>query len=170
MLVTWHKIFITLLVCLSGLVEDIRMASKCSFLYTNAVSVQRFCSQKEGLPSCTMRSEQTKTFLREALTSRQLRVEIWLPEAGSSKKHPSKWKLAKAVCSNLQTHKVAETYIAGFPRKPNCSWRSFICKYWPSVSPSHYFVESNNDGQDTDYWCGICRHKRSSNRCRRVRW
>ncbi|KAF8508246.1 DNA mismatch repair protein [Hysterangium stoloniferum] len=50
---------------------------------------------KEGLPSCTMRTEQAKTFLREALTARQLRVQIWIPEAGSSKKHPSKWKLDK---------------------------------------------------------------------------
>ncbi|KAF8582578.1 DNA mismatch repair protein [Ramaria rubella] len=52
-------------------------------------------NQKEGLPSCTMRPEQAKTFLREALTARQLRVQIWVPEAGSSKKHPGKWKLDK---------------------------------------------------------------------------
>ncbi|KIJ24074.1 hypothetical protein M422DRAFT_39300 [Sphaerobolus stellatus SS14] len=52
-------------------------------------------NQKEGLPSCTMRTEQAKSFLREALTARQLRVQIWVPEAGSSKKNPSKWKLDK---------------------------------------------------------------------------
>jgi DNA mismatch repair protein MSH2 len=44
-----------------------------------------------------MRPEQAKTFLREALTARQLRVEIWAAEAGSSKKHPGKWKLDKQV-------------------------------------------------------------------------
>ncbi|KAF8531333.1 DNA mismatch repair protein MSH2 [Gautieria morchelliformis] len=52
-------------------------------------------NHKDGLPSCTMRLEQAKTFLREALTARQLRVQIWVAEAGSSKKHPGKWQLNK---------------------------------------------------------------------------
>jgi DNA mismatch repair protein MSH2 len=46
-----------------------------------------------------MRPEQAKTFLREALTVRQLRVQIWVSEAGSSKKHTGKWKLDKQVGS-----------------------------------------------------------------------
>lgn len=52
-------------------------------------------NRKEGLPSCTMRPEQAKTFLREALTARQLRIQIWIPEAGAPKKNPNKWKMDK---------------------------------------------------------------------------
>jgi DNA mismatch repair protein MSH2 len=49
-----------------------------------------------GLPSVTLRPTVATSFLREALTSRQLRVEIWIPEASHGKK-VSKFKLDKEV-------------------------------------------------------------------------
>jgi len=49
-----------------------------------------------GLPSVTLRPTVATSFLREALTSRQLRVEIWIPETGHGKK-VSKFKLDKEV-------------------------------------------------------------------------
>ena len=49
-----------------------------------------------GLPSVTLRPTVATSFLREALTSRQLKVEIWIPEAGHGKK-VSKFKLDKEV-------------------------------------------------------------------------
>ncbi|KAH9968223.1 DNA mismatch repair protein [Russula dissimulans] len=55
-----------------------------------------------GLPSVTLRPTVATSFLREALTSRQLKVEIWIPEAGHGKK-VSKFKLDKeASPGNLQ--------------------------------------------------------------------
>ncbi|KAF8480131.1 DNA mismatch repair protein [Russula ochroleuca] len=55
-----------------------------------------------GLPSVTLRPTVATSFLREALTSRQLRVEIWIPEAGHGKK-VSRFKLDKeASPGNLQ--------------------------------------------------------------------
>ncbi|KAI0058620.1 DNA mismatch repair protein [Artomyces pyxidatus] len=55
-----------------------------------------------GLPSVTLRPTVATSFLREALTVKQLKVEIWVPEAGSGKK-VSKFKLDKeASPGNLQ--------------------------------------------------------------------
>ena len=52
---------------------------------------------KNGLPTVHMNEGQAKSFLREALTARQLKVEIWVPEAGQSKK-ATKFKIDKEVC------------------------------------------------------------------------
>jgi DNA mismatch repair protein MSH2 len=49
-----------------------------------------------GLPSARLSEAQAKAFLRDALTGKQLRVEIWIPEKGQSKK-PSKFVLDKEV-------------------------------------------------------------------------
>ncbi|GJJ10537.1 hypothetical protein Clacol_004764 [Clathrus columnatus] len=42
-----------------------------------------------------MRLEQGKSFLREALTARQLRVQIWVSESGATKKNSHRWKISK---------------------------------------------------------------------------
>jgi DNA mismatch repair protein MSH2 len=39
-----------------------------------------------GLPSVVLRESQAKTFLRDVLTAKQLRVEIWVPAPGQGKK------------------------------------------------------------------------------------
>ncbi|KAH7916001.1 DNA mismatch repair protein [Hygrophoropsis aurantiaca] len=55
-----------------------------------------------GLPSVTLSLTLAHTFLREALTSKQLRVEIWVPAPGQSRK-ASKFVLQKeASPGNLQ--------------------------------------------------------------------
>lgn len=54
---------------------------------------------KDALPSCTLNMTAGKNFLREALTVKQLKVEIW--GGGSSKKHS--WKLEKQVSVLLYT-------------------------------------------------------------------
>ncbi|TFY78244.1 hypothetical protein EWM64_g5769 [Hericium alpestre] len=51
-------------------------------------------SRDKGLPSVTLRPMIAKTFLREALTIKQLKVEIWVPEGGQGKK-VTKFKLDK---------------------------------------------------------------------------
>jgi hypothetical protein len=50
-----------------------------------------------GLPSVTLSESVAMAFLRDALTSKQLKVEIWKPEAGQGKKS-SKFVLEKEVC------------------------------------------------------------------------
>lgn len=51
---------------------------------------------KDAIQSCTLNMTAAKNFLREALTSKQLKIEIW--GGGTSKKHS--WKLEKQVrCS-----------------------------------------------------------------------
>lgn len=62
-------------------------------------SVLRYLGQGgrlAGLPSVSMKASVAQTFLREALTTKQLRVEIWAPEPGQGKKS-SKFKLDKEV-------------------------------------------------------------------------
>jgi DNA mismatch repair protein MSH2 len=49
-----------------------------------------------GLPSVTLKASVAQTLLREALTAKQLRVEIWTPEPGQGKKC-SKFRLDKEV-------------------------------------------------------------------------
>jgi DNA mismatch repair protein MSH2 len=63
--------------------------------HTNSV-LKYLGSKSGGLPSVTLRPTVATSFLREALTSRQLKVEIWVPEAGHGKKI-SKFKLDKEV-------------------------------------------------------------------------
>jgi DNA mismatch repair protein MSH2 len=54
-------------------------------------------AQAKGLPSVTMSMAVAKSFLREALTAKQMRVEIWEGEGG--KKTGNRWVLAKQVWS-----------------------------------------------------------------------
>ncbi len=63
--------------------------------HTNSV-LKYLGSKTAGLPSVTLRPTVATSFLRDALTSRQLKVEIWVPEAGHGKK-VSKFKLDKEV-------------------------------------------------------------------------
>lgn len=50
----------------------------------------------KGLPSLTLSMALAKGFLRDALTSRQMRVEIW-ESAGGVQRNASKWQLGKEV-------------------------------------------------------------------------
>ncbi|OCH84761.1 hypothetical protein OBBRIDRAFT_839474 [Obba rivulosa] len=69
---------------------------------TNTVIKYLGAGGRFGLPSVTLSESQANAFLREALTSKQLKVEIWVPEAGQGKK-ATKFKLDKeASPGNLQ--------------------------------------------------------------------
>lgn len=52
-------------------------------------------STSNQLPSCTLSNAVAKTFLREALTTRQLRIEIYESDGGGTKSN--KWKLGKSA-------------------------------------------------------------------------
>ncbi|BGO94891.1 hypothetical protein NBRC10512_006153 [Rhodotorula toruloides] len=54
-------------------------------------------SDEDGLPSVTLSHAVAQAFLRDALTTKQLRVEIWEPESGGVGRGSTKWKLAKAA-------------------------------------------------------------------------
>lgn len=51
--------------------------------------------KNDALPYVNLSLAVAKNFLREALTAKQLRVEIWTPEGGSKK--ASKFQLSKKV-------------------------------------------------------------------------
>ena len=50
----------------------------------------------KGLASVTLKPTLAATFLRDALTSKQLRIEIWVPETAGRK--VSKFRIDKEVC------------------------------------------------------------------------
>jgi len=55
-------------------------------------------TKASGLPSVVLKTSVAQTLLREALTIRQLRIEIWAPDAGQGKK-AVKFHLDKEVLS-----------------------------------------------------------------------
>jgi DNA mismatch repair protein MSH2 len=73
-----------------------------------------------GLPSVALKISIAQAFLREALTSKQLRAEIWVPEPGQGKKY-SKFKLDKEVCRPLLFQPIIQTFVLGV------SWESSSC-------------------------------------------
>jgi DNA mismatch repair protein MSH2 len=65
--------------------------------HTNSVIKILGSAGKGGLPSVTLNPNSAKSFLRDALTVKQMRIEIWVSETGSGKKG-AKFKLDKEVC------------------------------------------------------------------------
>ncbi|KAF8310100.1 putative DNA mismatch repair protein MSH2 [Clavulina sp. PMI_390] len=67
-------------------------------------SVIKHMGRKDALlPYVTLSQVVAKNFLREALTAKQLRIEIWTPEPGAGNKKTSKFQLSKkASPGNLQ--------------------------------------------------------------------
>ncbi|GAA5992261.1 hypothetical protein JCM10908_001845 [Rhodotorula pacifica] len=51
----------------------------------------------DGLPSVVLSHAGAQAFLRDALTTKQLRVEIWEPEGGGVGRGSTKWTLAKSA-------------------------------------------------------------------------
>ncbi|GAA5875064.1 hypothetical protein JCM3774_003418 [Rhodotorula dairenensis] len=51
----------------------------------------------DGLPSVVLSQAVAQAFLRDALTTKQLRVEIWEPEGGGVGRGATKWALAKSA-------------------------------------------------------------------------
>ncbi|GMK54432.1 hypothetical protein CspeluHIS016_0110180 [Cutaneotrichosporon spelunceum] len=54
-------------------------------------------SNSRGLPSVTISMTLAKAFLRDCLTSKQMRVEIYEPEEGARAKNNARWQLAKVA-------------------------------------------------------------------------
>ncbi|PSR76174.1 hypothetical protein PHLCEN_2v8597 [Hermanssonia centrifuga] len=70
--------------------------------HTNTVIKYLGAGGRNGLASVTLSAASAKTFLRDALTTKQLKIEIWSPEAGQAKR-ATKFKLDKeASPGNLQ--------------------------------------------------------------------
>lgn len=86
--------------------EDALLIATTVYKTTNVLKFLGATATKKGLPSLTLSLTLAKGFLREALTAKQMRVEIWEPESGGggSGRHVStRWKLGReASPGNLQ--------------------------------------------------------------------
>ena len=63
---------------------------------TNSV-IKNLGAKNNTLPSVSMNQMQATGFLRDALTSKQLRVEIWVQESSGKKNVKGQFKLEKEV-------------------------------------------------------------------------
>lgn len=99
-------------------------------VYKTQSVVKMLGKGKDALPSCTLNMTAGKNFLREALTVKQLKIEIW--GGGSSKKHS--WKSEKQVGYTTEHLKVKSRphvlkaksmtfFVIGYPRKSTRSGR-----------------------------------------------
>lgn len=95
-------------------------------------------NQKRGLPSLTLSTTLAKGFLRDALTSKQMRVEIWEGEHG--KKQGNRWSLGKEVRVVIEhergelpdelTHVITRPHQATFSNwKISCSHPVTMCRH-----------------------------------------
>ncbi|CEL63099.1 DNA mismatch repair protein msh-2 OS=Neurospora crassa (strain ATCC 24698 / 74-OR23-1A / CBS 708,71 / DSM 1257 / FGSC 987) GN=msh-2 PE=3 SV=1 [Rhizoctonia solani AG-1 IB] len=73
-------------------------------VYHTLSVIKQLGKGKDALPSVTLSSTVAKIFLREALTTRQLRIEIWTPEGSKGKSASgTRWELSRrASPGNLQ--------------------------------------------------------------------
>ena len=98
--------------------------------HTNSV-IKHLGIGKKTLPSVILRPNMATMMLRDALTTKQLKVEIWVPEPGQTKKS-TKFRLDKEVCI-LPYNSTSCLTGSGFARKsPSCR-RAFVL-----VNRSHH--------------------------------
>jgi DNA mismatch repair protein MSH2 len=76
--------------------QDALYVANHIFRTNSVIKYLGYGGKAAGLPSVALKISVAQSFLRDALTSKQLRVEIWVPEAGQGKK-ASKFKLDKEV-------------------------------------------------------------------------
>ncbi|KAH8110312.1 DNA mismatch repair protein MSH2 [Phellopilus nigrolimitatus] len=82
--------------------DDAKYIAQDVFRTQSVLKYLGSASKGAGLPSVTLSNNVATAFLRDALTARQLRVEIWAPEPGQGKK-TAKFRLEKeASPGNLQ--------------------------------------------------------------------
>lgn len=83
--------------------------------HTNSVIKQLGTGGSSGLPSVLLKTTVAHNFLRECLTIMQLRVEIWVPDAGQGKKCV-KFHIDKEVISLSSYYRHLVTVYLGFTR------------------------------------------------------
>ena len=136
-------------------------------------------------------------FLRDALTARQLKIEIWAPEPGSGKK-AAKFRLEKEVRFRFPfIVPFIKAYYLGLPRKLTSRRGPLVCEHRLTLSTYNNGSESRHDvntrcinrlhtkcdefsslllircsrtfkSQEQGCRSRLCRHFRKENRCLRV--
>lgn len=98
---------------------------------TNSV-IKNMGARNNSLPSVSMNQMQATGFLRDALTSKQLRVEIWTQESSGKKSNKGAFKLEKEVSCRavvLSPPLLTNHLVVGITWKPAGSRRSVIREY-----------------------------------------
>lgn len=111
-------------------------------------SVIKYLGGRAGLASVTLSESLAKSFLRDALTSKQLKVEIWVPEAGQGKK-ATKFVLDKEVCQSGYMHSPGQlkSNSVGISRQLVSRGRPIVCQH-------RYCVRTHRNGnQNRQHAC-----------------
>jgi DNA mismatch repair protein MSH2 len=76
---------------------DALLVAEQVFKTNNVVKYLGSSSSNRGLPSVTISSALTKMFLRDCLTSKQMRVEIYEAEEHSGRRNNARWQVGKTA-------------------------------------------------------------------------
>ena len=125
-----------------------------------------------GLPSVILRHALGHTFLREALTVKQLRVEIWAPAPGQGRK-ASKFVLQKEA-SDASFPLCMLTRSAGIAGESTSSRGPFVYQLGRPLCTHSRRDQSRlgswrRKGKGKDRQRRLCRHQRPRNRRSRIR-
>lgn len=125
-----------------------------------------------GLPSVTLSYTLGHAFLREALTVKQLRVEIWVPAPGQGRK-AAKFVLQKEASDATSPARVL-TRPLGVPGKPPSSRGPPLCKLGRSFCTHRHcnqdcLCSQRRKSKDKENQCRVRRHERPRNWRRRLR-
>ena len=125
-------------------------------VYKTSTVIKHLGTKSNPLASVTLSMTVAKTFLREALTTNQLRIEIWKGEGG--KKNASKYSLDKQVrCLSTPVQRITTATYIGFPWKPSRSRRTHLWERRLDGSPYCLCFEARKGKWHSNCWRCFCR-------------
>jgi len=143
---------------------------------TNSV-LKNMGARNNSLPSVSMNQMQATGFLRDALTSKQLRVEIWVQESSGKKNAKGQFKLEKEVFHRTVFSlplALPNSFAIGITRKPPGGGRLVIREYRIIVRTDcnghqacdyHLRSRCHRSGQVDWRWYCLCRYEHTRVRC-----
>lgn len=125
-------------------------------VYKTSTVIKYLGTKSNPLPSVTLSMTVAKTFLREALTTSRLRIEIWKGEGG--KKNASKYSLDKQVRSlSTPIQHINTATCIGFSWEPSRGRRTHIWERRLNGSPYCLCFEAREGRWHSNHWRCLCR-------------
>jgi MutS domain I len=125
-------------------------------VYKTSTVIKYLGTKSNPLASVTLSMTVAKTFLREALTTGQLRIEIWKGEGG--KKNASKYSLNKQVCCpSMPVEQIIIAVCIGFSWEPSRSRRTHLWERRFDGGPYCLCFEDRQGERHPNGWRRFCR-------------
>lgn len=125
-------------------------------VYKTSTVIKYLGTKSNPLASVTLSMTVAKTFLREALTTSQLRIEIWKGEGG--KKNASRYSLDKQVRSlSPPVQRIIMAKCIGLSWKPSRCRRTHLWERRHNSSPYCLCFEDRKGKWHSNRWRCFCR-------------